>query len=509
VSPGARPWARGADRAAAPPGGGAGPRGGAGRAALTVAMAWCVALVVGAVSAVNLAIPSLSGSTLHPSAQGVLWVVDGYVAVFACLLVPAGALADRVGRKGTLLAGMGVFAAGALVCAVAPDTGVLIAGRMVSGVGAAAVLPSTLALLLEGLAGARRRRAVAVWASMTGLAAVAGNVGGGTALQYGGWRTLFVALVPLALTALLLTAVSAPAPARQVRQVPAAGTVLLTAGVLALLYGVVSGPEHGWTSGPVLGGLAGSAAVLVWWALHELRSRHPLLDPRVLALPGVRAGAFGMAVLFLGMFGLFYVNGQYMQYAEGYGPLESGLRLLPMAAALLAGPRCSAALRRLMGARGTVALSLLVMAVGLAVIGTVVPHGPYLRYALGAALTALGCGAATPLFSHAVMSALPPERSGVGSGLQSLARELGSALGIAVTGSVVTAAFTARLPVGLTAHGVTPTTPAAALAAPGGQEAAERVVAAFTGAIGVAMPVLACVVAVTALALALLFPADA
>lgn len=160
-------------------------------------MCLCVTLVVGMVSAVNLAIPSLSAGSLHPSAASVLWVVDGYVAVFACLVVPAGAVADRMGRKGVLLTGLGVFTLGCVLAAAAPDVGVLIAGRMLSGVGAAAVLPTTLALMVTGAPDHRRSRLIALWASMTGLAAVLGNVGGGAAIQSGSWRSLFLYAAPL------------------------------------------------------------------------------------------------------------------------------------------------------------------------------------------------------------------------------------------------------------------------------------------------------------------------
>jgi MFS family permease len=482
--------------------------GAASRGALTAAMGLCVSLVVGTVSAVNLAIPSLAAGSPHPSAEGVLWVVDGYVAVFACLLIPAGALADRIGRKGTLLAGLGIFTAGALVCALAPGTGVLIAGRMVSGVGAAAVLPNTLALLTEGLGGRPRRRAIAVWASMTGLAAVAGNVGGGAAIQFGTWRTLFAATVPLVLVALVLTAVVAPAPAPHPRPVPLVSTAQLTFGVLAALYAIVSGPEQGWTSPAFVLAALIAPLVLGSWAWRERRLPHPLLDPGVLALRAVRAGALGMAVLFLGMFGLFYVNGQYMQYAKGYGAFEAGLRLLPMAGALLAGPRAALLLHHLTNARTTVATGMLVMACGLGTLGTVSADSPYLLYAAGAALTALGCGIATPLLSHAIMSPLPPERAGIGSGLQSLARELGSALGIAVTGSLVTSTFTAALPASLTTGGRPPSTPAAALSAPNASGLHQEIVGAFTHAVDVAMPTLAVLVAASAVVVALRLPKD-
>ncbi|MCK7626859.1 MFS transporter [Streptomyces sp. RS10V-4] len=479
-----------------------GPPPGRPRALVTCAMCLCVTLVVGMVSAVNLAIPDLSAGPLHPSAGAVVWVVDGYVVVFACLLVPAGAVADRRGRKGVLLCGMAVFVAGSAVCAAAPHVGVLIAGRMLSGVGAAAVLPSTLALLVDGLADGPRRRAIAVWAAMTGLAAVLGNVGGGAAIQYGSWRALFVCVVPVALGALVLVAVVAPRAARHPGPVAPVAAVLFTGGFLALLNGIVSGPQDGWLSPWVLGSLAAAGLLLAGWARRELRSARPLLDPRVFARPAVRAGAAGMAVLFLGMFGLFYLNGQYLQYAKGYGPFGAGVRLLPMAAALLAGPRCGLLLERWCGRRGAVAGGMLVLAAGLATVSAADATTPYALYAAGAGLTALGCGTATPLLSHAMMAALPPEQAGVGSGLQSLTRESGSALGIAVTGTLTAAVFTARLPEPLAGPDA-PTTVAAAQAAlrglPGGGAGLRTaVVTAFTDGLHVATLVLAAGVAVAA-----------
>ncbi|WP_407551119.1 MFS transporter [Streptomyces sp. Pv4-95] len=477
------------------------------RPARTFALCLCVTLVVGMVSAVNLAIPDLSGGSLHASAEAVVWVVDGYVVVFACLLVPAGALADRRGRKGTLMCGMGVFALGSVVCALAPHVAVLIAGRMIGGVGAAAVLPTTLALMVDGLADRPRRRAIAIWASMTGLAAVLGNVGGGAAIAYGTWRTLFLALIPLALVALLLVAVAAPAAARHPRPAAPLGSILLTGGFLALLYGIVSGPQAGWASPAVLGALAVAVLLLTAWTRHELRAAHPLLDPRLLARPAVRAGAVGMAVLFTGMFGLFYLNGQYLQYAKGFGPFGAGLRLLPMAAALLAGPRCGLLLERVCGRRGTVVVGMLVLACGLCTVSAADARTPYALYALGAGLTALGCGTATPLLSHAMMTALPADHAGTGSGLQSLARELGSAVGIAVTGTLTTAVFTARLPAALRGPGH-PTTVAAAQARTSDPRLRAAVVDAFTAGLHTATLALAAAVVLTALLLARWLPRE-
>ncbi len=475
--------------------------------ALTFAMCLCVTLVVGMVSALNLAIPDLSAGALRPSAQAVLWVVDGYVVVFACLLIPAGALADRLGRKGVLMCGLAVFTAGSVVCALAPDAGLLIAGRMISGTGAAAVLPTTLALLVDGLPADRRQRAVTVWASMTGLAAVLGNVGGGAAIEYGTWRTLFLAVLPLALGALALVAVAAPAGVRHPRPVPLPGAALLTCGFLVLLYGIVRGPQAGWGSVSVLGSFLAAALLLTAWVRHDLRDPRPVLDPRLFTLPDVRAGALGMAVLFTGMFGLFYLNGQYLQYAKGYGPLGAGVRLLPMAAALLAGPRCGLEWERLTSRRGAVVTGMLVLAAGLCTVSTVDAGTPYPVYAIGAGLTAFGCGIATPILSHTMMSALPPERAGVASGLQSLARELGSGLGIAVTGSVTTSVFTGRLPAVLAGPGA-PTTVAAAWSDAPGQRTRQAVVTAFTDGLDTAALGLAVLVVLAALALARWLPPE-
>ncbi|WP_016905899.1 MFS transporter [Streptomyces xiaopingdaonensis] len=473
-----------------------------GRRGLTAAMCLSVTLVVGMVSAVNLAIPEISADPVRPSATAVVWVVDGYLLTFACLLLPAGALADRLGRKGVLLVGLGLFTLGNLACAAAPHVGALIAGRALSGAGAAAVLPTTLALLVHERTGAERSRAVAVWASMTGLAAVLGNVGGGAALELGSWRALFLTVTPLACGALLLVAALAPAVPRTPRPVSWPGAVLLTGAVAALLYAVVSGPQQGWGSAPVLCAFAAAAFLGPAWAGSELRARHPLLDPALLTSPRVLAAAAGMALLFTGMFGLFLLNGQYLQYVQGAGPLGAGVRLLPMAAALLAGPRCGLLLRRLLGDGAAAAGGMLVLAAGLAVVSRIDPHTPYALYACGAVLTALGCGIATPVFSEAMVSALPGERAGAGSGLQSLTRELGSAFGIAVTGSLVTAGFTARLPERLTGEPVPTTVPAArarATEAGAGEALDPGILAAFTGAVHTATLVLAAGIALAAL----------
>jgi MFS family permease len=462
---------------------------------LAAVLCLCVALVVGMVSAINLAIPALAAGDLHPTAAELLWVVDGYVVVFACLLVPAGALADRVGRKGALLAGMAIFAGGTAVCAAAPSVAVLVCGRVIAGVGAAAVLPTTLALLVGSATARHRPRLIAVWASMTGVAAVLGNVGGGAAVQLGSWRALFLIAAPLALVAMLCAARVTPRPPRQPRPIAVVSSLLLTAGCLALLYGLVSAPGSGWTGASTLGGFGASVLLLGGWLNHDLRAEHTLLDPRLFGVPTLRAGTLGMAVVFAGMFGLMYVNGQYLQYAKGYSVLGAGVRLLPMAAGLWLAPRATVPIVRRFGPRTAVSLGLAALAVGLLGASFADSATPYPWYALCATVIAAGGGLATPPLSNGVLSALSADRVGLGSGLQSVARELGSALGVAVVGSVLNARFAAALPAALRGTPA-PSTVAAARARTSDPATLHAVVTGFSHAMSAGLRTVAALVVV-------------
>jgi MFS family permease len=475
---------------------------------LSAAMCMCVALVVGMVSAINLAIPSLAASELHPGATELLWVVDGYVVVFACLLVPAGAVADRFGRKGTLLCGMAVFAGGTAVCAVAPTVAVLICGRVIAGVGAAATLPTTLALLVGSVDAGQRPRQIAVWASMTGVAAVLGNVGGGAAVQFGSWRALFAAVIPLALVALAAAARVAPRQPHHRRRISVRSSLLFTGGCVALLYGLASVAASGVASAEVLAGLGAAVLLLGIWTVRERRAEHPLLDPRLFAIPAVCAGTLGMAVVFIGMFGLMYVNGQYLQYAKGYTVLDAGLRLLPMAAALWIAPRATLPVFRRLGSPATVGLGLTTLAAGLIGASFVGPATPYPWYAVCIVLIAAGCGTATPPLSGGIMAALPSDRAGTGSGLQSVARELGSALGVAVVGSVLNARFTTLLPPALRTPDA-PSTVAAAHQRTADAAVLHDVAAAFTTAMSAGLRTAAAIVVVLGIAVVAWLPRTA
>jgi len=222
----------------------------------------CTVLVVGFVAAINLAVPRLAASALHPTSTELLWVVDSYVVLFACLVVPAGALGDRVGRKGVLLAGLAGLAVGAAVCAAAGDVAVLLVGRAVTGIGAACVLPNALAVLVHATEPARRPRAVATWAGMSGIGGLVGNVAGGAILTAGSWRWLFACVTPVALACTVWVAAATRPSSRQARSLDPLGAGLLTGATLAVLLGIVQSPADGWGSATVIGALAVGGVLL-------------------------------------------------------------------------------------------------------------------------------------------------------------------------------------------------------------------------------------------------------
>lgn len=417
-----------------------------GQLGLIAVICACVVLVVGMVAATNLAVPMLAASGLHPSASALVWIVDTYVIVFACLVVPGGAAGDRFGRKGVLLAGLGLFAVGALLSAVAPNVVLLLAGRAITGVGAAAVLPNTLAVLLHAVPAERKAATIATWAAMTGIGGVVGNVGGGAVLSGGSWRWLFVAAVPISLLLAALVGRLAPVSPRHDRRLDPLGAVLLVGASVALLLGIVEGPEAGWGSALVVAGFACAAALFAIWVLVELKVEHPLLDPRLFGVPALRSACLGMTAIFFGMFALFYVNASFLQYGKGFSVLQTGLGIIPLTVPIILGARHVGRLAQRIGLDATIALAFVFVGGGLLGLSSSDARTPYLVYAAWLIVTGVGVSLALPTLSGAIASSLPPEQAGVGAGLQATTREFGSALGVAVIGTVLTARFVAALP---------------------------------------------------------------
>lgn len=467
---------------------------------MTALMSACVVVVVAMVAAINLALPELAASNLRPSSTGLLWIVDAYILVFGCLLIPAGALADRVGRKGVLLTGLGIFSAGCLASAAAPTVPILLGARAITGLGAALVMPATLSLLLQVTPPQRKPQAIATWSAATGAAGALGNLGGGLILQWMSWQGLFLVIGPLAAVLAVLVARAAPRGERRASSLDPTGAALVTGSVLLLLLAIIEGPGRGWTSTLVVGSAVGALALAVAFVRHGLRSDRPMLDPRIFTIPGLRAGAVGIAAVFFGLFALFFVNAQYLQYAKGYTPLTTGLAILPLPVAMIAVSRRSIGLAQRFGARPVVAGGLLLLATGLAMLSLLTASTPYVPYATALLAVAAGMGLSVPSLSTGIVRSLPAAQSGVGSGINSAVREVGAALGVAVIGTLLASSFEGALPSALHGQGSVFQTLRAAEQL--GPAVHQQAVDAFTDAMTVGLRAVAVVVLLGAVATA-------
>lgn len=462
-------------------------------------MSACVVVVVAMVAAINLALPKMSASSLHPTSTQLLWVVDAYILVFGCLLIPAGALADRFGRKGALVAGLATFASGCLVSATASTFATLLAGRVVSGIGAALVMPATLSLLLQVTPPERRPRAVAGWSAATGAAGALGNLGGGLVLQWLPWQGLFFFFAPLALALIAVVVRIAPRGERHPANLDPAGTALLTAAVFAVLFGIIEGPEHGWSSTLVVGSFAAAVALLASFTAHALRTANPLLDPRIFKVGKLRNGSVGVFTVFLGLFALFFVNAQYLQYVKGYSPLVTGVAILPLPFAMILASRRSVALANRFGTQVVVTGGMSLLATGLAAMSFMTSSTSYLPYSLALVAVAAGSGLSVPALSTAIVSSLPRAQAGTASGLNSAVREVGSALGVALVGTIVAGRFRSNLPSSLRGSGGS-TSQALRAAGRLGPAAHDAATHAFTQAMATGFRVVALVVVAAGIA---------
>jgi MFS family permease len=427
----------------------------------------CTILVVGLVAAVNLAVPLLASSDLHPGSSQLLWIVDAYVIVFACLVIPAGAVGDRFGRKGALIAGLIVFAAGAATSALSSGVPMMLSGRVASGLGAALVLPNCVGVLVHATRPERRRNALAIWGAISGMGGIVGNTAGAALLNSGSWRALFWGVVPVATVLAIAVAVVADRSAHTFRSFDPVGTVLLTATTVALLVAIIEASAHGWASARVGCAFLGSVVLGIAWVRVELRVVHPLLDPRLFRIPLLTSASLGMLVTWFGSFGFFYLNASLLQYGRGFSVLAAGLSTLPLAVPILVVSRFIPGLVRRAGI--SVVLGAGFAAIGAGLLGlSFATRQPFAVYAGWLVVLGIGFALALPTLTAELTAGLPAEQAGVAGGLQSATRELGSALGIAVAGTITVSVFARNLPAALQRLAPVPrTVPQATLAAPG------------------------------------------
>ena len=404
-------------------------------------MCTCLVLVVAGVSSLNIAIPSIIDD-LQPTATETLWIIDSYALVFAGLLLPAGAIGDRYGRKGALLAGLVIFIAGALWSAYSNDPTMLIIARGSMGIGAALVMPATLSIIVSVFAPGDRAKAIAVWSGFAGAGGAIGIIGGGLLLEKFWWGSVFFINVPLALLAALLIAAMVPT-SRDEHETPLdpIGSLLSIAGLGSLVYAIIEGGEAGWTSGTTIGFFVAAAVFLAGWVSWENRTANPMLEPALFKRVPFSLGSLTISAGFAVMFGMFFLITQYFQFVQGHSPLQAGIRNLPFALTMVVVAPRSPALAERLGKRGAITVGLLIQAVGFFLVAFSAVDTPYVLTAIGLVLMAGGMALLMPPASEAIVSSLPPSKAGVGSAWNDATREIGGALGIAVLGTIYSSRY--------------------------------------------------------------------
>ena len=395
---------------------------------------------------INVALPSMVRD-LGASAAQLQWIVAAYTVVFAGLLLTAGSLGDRFGRRRALAAGLGAFTAGSVLSALATSSAMLIVGRGVMGVGGALIMPTTLSILVNVFGDPRERaRAIATWTAVAGAGIALGPIVGGYLMRSFSWSAVFWINVPLLAVALLGTLHVVPESRDpHAGRVDPVGALLSMIAIGTLIYALIDAPERGWTSTSTLMTLMAAAMAAVMFVRWELRHDEPMLDMRLFADRSFSSGSIALSMLFLALAGTSFLQAQYLQFVLGYTPLVAGAALVPAAVGMVSGTGVGAHLAAMLGGRMAVVTGIITAGLGVVLQATLIDGTSYLPTGIGLLLFGLGAGIAMPSATELIMSTLPPERAGVGSAVNDTVREVGGALGIAIIGSIAASAYSSNL----------------------------------------------------------------
>ena len=376
-------------------------------------MCLAVAMIVAGVASLNNALPHIA-EDLSVSQSGQQWVIDSYAVALAALLLPFGALGDRFGRRLTLLVGVGIFAAASVAAAVATSGGTLIAARAAMGVGAAFAMPGTLSTITSVFPPEGRAKAVGIWAGFAGAGGTIGMLMSGLLLERFWWGSTFLANALVAgLTFVARSSWPCRRPGRPRRSGSTPlGSLLSIVGIGAVVLGIIEGPERGWTDPVTLVGLIGGALVLAAFLRVELRTRLPLLDPRLFRLRGFATGSASLFLQFFSMFGFFFVSVQYLQLVQGYSALDAAVAVLPMSVVMIPLATVSATLAERHGQRVVGATGLALGAIGMLFLGTLGVSSSYLHLLAGMVVIAAGMALAMTPATNAIVVVAPARQAG-------------------------------------------------------------------------------------------------
>ncbi|GHF55997.1 MFS transporter [Streptomyces griseosporeus] len=388
------------------------------------------------VTVVNVALPDMAAD-LHLDRATLTWAVTAYTLCFGGLMLLGGRLADALGARRTLLAGLAVFTAASLLTGLAGSAAPLLAGRIAQGVGAALLSPAALSLVTTTFRGAERNKALGVWAAIGGSGAAAGVLVGGALTAGPGWPWVFWVNVPVGVALLVLLPRLVPARAPRPARLDVPGALLVTAGTGALIYGLVEAGDAGWTSARTLLPLAGAAVLYAGFAAVERASRAPLMDLRMFTRRPVLAGAFLMLVATALLIGYFFLGSVYLQHLRGFSALRTGLLFLPPAVATGLGAHLASRLVGRLGSRGVAVAGLLTAAAGTVPLTRLSADGSvYTGLLPGLVVGSLGLGTVFVTATTTALGMVDHREAGLASGVVNTFHEVGGSIGVAVLSTV-------------------------------------------------------------------------
>lgn len=391
---------------------------------------------------VNVSLPTLT-TKLNASSRDLLWIVDAFNLAFAALVLAAGSLSDRFGRRSALIAGLIVYTIASLASAWSTSPSMLIAWRAVAGVGAAIIFPTTLSIISNVYSDRRERaQAIGLWGAATGLAIAVGPIVGGALLGAFWWGSAFVFCGVLGTMTLGLSVWLVPdSRDPSVPMLDVVGLGLSTAGLGVLVWTIIEAPDRGWDAAVTTAGFVVATIVLVAFALWERRVAHPMLDVGLFANLRFTAASGAVTFAFFALFGFIFLVAQYLQGVLGYGVLEAGLRQIPVALSVAVTSILGTRLAVRLGTKAVVGAGLLLLAGGYLWISTISPDTTYLTIAMQMICIGAGMGLTSAPATEAIMGVVPAEKAGIGSAVNDATRELGGTLGVAVIGSIAVSLY--------------------------------------------------------------------
>ncbi len=389
----------------------------------------------------NVALPTLVRS-LDASETQLQWMVDSYILLFAALLLTMGSLGDRFGRRSVLQIGLVIFGVGSCFSAFSQSSNMLIMSRAFMGIGAAAIMPSTLSILTNVFPQEERVRAIGIWAGASAMGLAFGPILGGWLLENFFWGSVFLINVPIAVFALVAGQIILPNgrdPAAP--RLDPLGAALSVVGLISLVYGIIEVPTKGWTSGEIIAAFALAAVVLTLFAAWEIRIDHPMLNLRFFRNRSFTAANATTTLTFFALSSALFFVTQYFQFVLGYSPLQTGIRLLPMVVTMLIMSPISPRIAERFGNKPSVAGGMAITAVTMFYFSKTTADSGYSTILISLVFMAVGMFLAMVPATNSIMSSLPPGKAGVGSAMNDTTRQVGGALGVAVLGSILTSSY--------------------------------------------------------------------